>query len=324
MLSRRDFLGWTSSGLGLLLSPSVSAFSSWRNRGVSLERVRRQSLVMGSVASFDVVAPSEREAYAAINRAVEIFRDLDAKLSMYRPDSEGAALEDAAGIKPVPISADMAAVLRRAQRLARTTGGRFDVTIEPLMREWGFRDDPDSPVSRPTDAQLHRLESLVDYRNLLVEDERAYLQQSGMALDLGGIAGGYALDRAIDAMRSMDVAAALVNFSGDLHCFGAPAQDQPWTVHLVDPATLEPQEDALSLQNEALSTSGAYRNRRHNRTGQSWGHLLRPDLATPVEPVGSVTAVHSSALEADAWSTALYLSADLPDSDVRVIRLRAD
>lgn len=279
---------------------------------------------MGSVASFDVVAPSEREAHAAINRAVEIFHDLDAKLSMYRADSEVAALEKAAGVEPVVISADTEEVLRQSQRIGRATHGRFDVTIEPLMREWGFRDDPNVPVTRPADAELRRFQSLVDHQKLLIEEERAYLQHPGMALDLGGIAGGYALDRAIDTMKSMDITAALINFSGDIHCFGAPAKNEPWTVHLVDPATREPQEEALPLQNEALSTSGAYQNRRRNRTGQSWGHLLHPDLGTPTEPIGSVTTLHPSALEADAWSTALYLGADSPDSDLQAIRLRAD
>ncbi|MFB6098779.1 MAG: FAD:protein FMN transferase, partial [Salinibacter sp.] len=306
------------------MASTGQALAAWRDRGASLTRVQRQSLAMGSVVSFDVVAPSEEDGYAAVNEAMEIFRALDATLSMYRPDSEVAALEEAAGDTAVSISSDTATVLRRAQALARTTDGRFDVTIEPLMRRWGFRDSPESPVSPPTDTQLRRLQSLVDYRKLSVKDDRAFLERAGMALDLGGIAGGYALDRAIETMQSMNVAAALINFSGDLHCFGRPASGQPWTVHLVDPATLEPREDAIPLRDEALSTSGSYQNRRHTRSGDSWGHLLQPDLGSPVEPTGSVTAIHPSALEADAWSTALYLGAEARDPDLRSIRLSAD
>lgn len=297
---------------------------SWRDRGVSLERVHRQSLVMGAVVSFDVVAPTEQDGYAAINEAVDVFRDLDRKLSMYRSDSETMALEDAAGEAPVPISSDTSTVLRRAQALARTTNGWFDVTIEPLMRQWGFRNDPEKPISRPTDAQIRHLRSLVDYRKLVVKDDRALLEKAGMALDLGGIAGGYALDQAIDRMRSMDVAAALINFSGDLHCFGQPVSGHPWSVRLVDPATLEPRAEAIPLRDEALSTSGSYQNRRHTRTGDSWGHLLRPDLGNPVEPIGSVTAIHPSGLEADAWSTATYLGAKPHPPELRTRRLSAE
>lgn len=324
MLSRRRFLTRASSGLGLALGSTGWPLTEWWDGGTRLQRVQRESLLMGSVATFHVVAPTEQEGYAAINRAVEIFRDLDRKLSMYRPDSEIAGMEATAGDAPISISTETETVLQHAQTMARRTNGRFDVTIEPLMRRWGFRDDPQLSVERPTEEELRRLDALVDHRKLTVEGGRARLRNEGMALDLGGIAGGYALDRAITRMRSMNVAAALINFSGDIHCFGTPAKGQPWTVHLVDPVTLEPREETVTLRDEALSTSGSYQNRRHTPRGESWGHLLHPRLAMPVEPVGSVTAIHPSALKADAWSTALYLGAEANDPSLRVHRLAAE
>lgn len=273
---------------------------------------------MGSVASFDVIAPREEEAEAAIRRAVQVFRDLDARLSMYRSDSEVAALERAAGADPVSISTDTERVLRSAQEVTDATGGRFDVTIEPLMRRWGFRDVPSAPIERPTDDELRALERRIGASKLEVGDGKARLARSGMAIDVGGIAGGYALDRALAAVRTFDVAAALINFSGDIHCFGQPAEDAPWTVRLVDPQTQQPGSVTLTLHDEALSTSGSYQNRRHSSSGASWGHLLLPSAAEPIAPVGSVTVRHASAQVADAWSTAVYLGADPRDDSLDV------
>lgn len=324
MSSRRTFLKTLATGgLGLLVSPAFSLPSRWQDRGASLVHVQRQSLVMGTVVSFDVVAATKRDGYAAINRAVQLFRDLDARLSMYTETSEVAMLKQQAGQAPVAISTDTAQVLRYAQKMAHTTKGRFDVTIEPLMRRWGFRAAPDDSVAPPSAAELRKLERLVGYQKLHVEDGQARLARPGMAIDVGGIAGGYALDRAIAAMRADDVAAAFINFSGDIHCFGAPADDTAWTVHLLDPYTETPRSDVIPLRDEALSTSGSYQNRRHSAAGTSWGHLIAPDRARPIEPVGSVTAIHPSAMAADAWSTAAYLGATPAntDADLRLITL---
>lgn len=276
---------------------------------------------MGSVASFDVIAPRERDGYEAINRAVAVFRTIDARLSMYSSTSEAAALERQAGGAPVLVSPCTEEILRFAQKTAEETGGRFDVTVEPLMRRWGFRADPGAAVERPTDAELRRLERLVDYHQLHLGDGCAALALHGMAIDVGGIAGGYALDRAVAAMRRLDVAAAFINFSGDIHCFGTPARGTPWTVDLVDPATQAPRAEPMALHDEALSTSGSYQNRRHNPRGRSWGHLIAPHLAIPVEPMGSITAVHPSAMVADAWSTAVYVGASAEVPGLRLIRL---
>lgn len=315
---RRRFVRMMAlGGVGLAL-PGVPA---WHDGGARLVHVRRQSLVMGSVAAFEVVAPSARDGHAAINRAVRVFRRLDALLSMYRTDSEVAALERHAGHAPVPVSPDTEAVLRHALAFARRTGGRFDVTIEPLMRRWGFRRDPDRPVTPPTDAELRALQARLGSAHVHVAPGEAMLLRPGMALDVGGIAGGYALDRALDVLRQAEVAAAFINFSGDVHAFGAPAADTPWQVHLLDPVTRRPRAGALVLAGRALSTSGAYENRRHDAAGASWGHLLLPGRARPVEPGGSVTALHPSALAADAWSTAAFVGATPDDPALELIRL---
>lgn len=116
------------------------------------------------------------------------------------------------------------------------------------------------------------------------------------------------------------MSAAFINFSGDIHCFGNPTNGTDWPVHILDPNTMEPLEEAVELKNQALSTSGAYENRRHDKHHHSWGHLLSPRAVRPVEPAASVTAIHSSALMADAWSTAAYLGAVAPD-EVQIKRI---
>lgn len=318
--SRKAFLKTIALGGLAAFTRPVTSLASWSERGMRLVRVQRETLAMGSLVSFDVVAGSREDGYEAIRRAVSEFRRLEGKLSMYKPDSEASRLGAQAGRNPLPLSEETMEVLHYARQVFRKSGRKFDITVEPVMRQWGFRRDPATDIPKPTDRQLQQLEQLVGSDKMILEEGKAKLESPGMAIDLGGIAGGYALDKAMAAIRKTGVAAAFINFSGDIHTFGRPMHEEKWSVHLVDPQTREPLAETIELEDEALSTSGSYQNRRHDGSGHSWGHLLLPGRARPIEPIGSVTAIHSSAMTADAWSTATYVGAEAP-KEVRIIRL---
>lgn len=316
-LDRKSFLEVAiTGGLGVLFGGATLAGNRWKERGVQLVSVRRSSLNMGSIIQFEVVAEQEKDGYEAIRKGVAVFRELDKKLSMYDPDSEMGKLSRNAGGEPVTVSKDTMTVLDFAKKIWRRTGGRFDITIEPAMRKWGFRRDPGIEISRPSDHELKQLEQVIGSDKLILNDNTVLLEQPGMAVDLGGIAGGYALDRAIEEMKKADIAAAFINFSGDIHCFGNPMGEDGWPVYILNPRTKEPVTEPVILRDEALSTSGAYQNRRKERNGNSWGHLLFPGEGKPFENMASITAIHASAMVADAWSTAGYVGAELPD-DIR-------
>lgn len=319
-LSRKDFLKMAvAGGFGVVFGGPGLIPSAFADRGARLVTVKRRSLVMGSVVSFEVVAESEEAGYEGIRKALDRFRTTDVVFSMYKAKSEMGRLSIQAGKKPVTLSKEARTVLEFARKVSRVTGGLFDVTVEPAMKEWGFRTGPEADVAVPTESELRELERIVGYEKLQLDSGRAMLAEPGMAIDTGGIAGGYALDRAIEALKRSDVAAAFINFSGDIHCFGKPLSGTKWKVHIMDPVSGIPLAEAVLLEDEALSTSGAYQNRR-NSNGSSWGHLLNALSACPIEPVGSVTAIHPSAMVADAWSTARYVGAETP-ADVRTIIL---
>lgn len=320
-VDRKQFLQLVlSGGLGALFGGGSPVPERWTERGITLTTINRQSLVMGSLISFEVIAESESEGYEAIRRAEQIFRSLEKIFSMYDNQSEMAKLAQQAGKEPIAVSQDAIELLQFAKKLHRHSSGRFDITIEPAMQRWGFRQNPGQTVERPTEQEVQRLEQIIGSEKIIIEDGNVLLNESGMAIDTGGIAGGYALDSAIRAMKKSDVAAGFINFSGDIHCFGEPLEDKKWPVHILDPKTQQPLREPIMLSNEALSTSGAYQKRRHDSAKQSWGHLLLPDQAKPIEPVGSVTAIHPSAMTADAWSTAVYVGTEAP-ADVQTVTL---
>ena len=309
------------SGAGWFLTDRLVAGGHWHDGGQPLRMVERNSLVMGSVISFSVIAGTKQDGYHAINEALNVFHRIEKSCSMYRDDSETSQIGRWSGREAVSVSEDTLAILSKALEVYKQSEGYFDITVNPALRRWGFRSDPDAPVIPPTDEERKRLEQVIGTQHLIIEDGKVYLNKKGMSLDVGGIAGGYALDQAIAVMKKCSIAAAFINFSGDLHCFGRPASGTPWTARLYDPVTQSVLSDPVELHDEALSTSGSYQNRRSDGHGHSWGHLFLPAEAEPVAPCASLTAIHPSAMTADAWSTAEYVGAKSP-GDVKVIRLK--
>lgn len=317
-IDRKKFLQMAvTGGFGLLFGGNWP--QSWQEKGVRLKAVERQSFVMGSVISFQVVAESEKAGYEAIRKAEKVFRSLEKTFSMYDGQSEMAALAKAAGKNPLPVTDEALQLLQYAKKISIETNGRFDVTIEPAMKKWGFRNDPDELITPPADKEILKLERLIGSNKIEIENGTVMLTEPGMAIDTGGIAGGFALDKAMQIMKESDIKAGFINFSGDIHCFGKPMDTENWPVYIWNPVTNEPLPEPVELRDEALSTSGAYQNRRHSTKDHSWGHMLLPFAAEPVEPIYSVSVTHPSAIAADVWSTSIYVGAEAPEGIRKIV-----
>ncbi|MEJ2205513.1 MAG: FAD:protein FMN transferase, partial [Gemmatimonadota bacterium] len=166
---------------------------------------------MGSPFRLVVYAPGERVARAGADVAFQEAARLDSLFSDYRSDSEVAYLAARSGEgESLPVSQDVWCVLRTARRWSELTGGAFDVTVGPLTRLWRWSA---RRGELPSSDRLQSALSSVGFRRLSMDSVRqaVRLGRPGMALDLGGIAKGYAADVALDALRSRGLERALVD-----------------------------------------------------------------------------------------------------------------
>jgi thiamine biosynthesis lipoprotein len=146
-----------------------------------------------------------------------------------------------------------------------------------------------------------------------------------MSLDLGGVAVGYALDRAAAMLRAMGIESALIELSGDYYAIGSPAgSSRGWEIGVLDPRSEGAVLETLYIRNQALSTSGNYAN-TVVYDARSYGHIFDPSAGYPSDRLLSATVVAPTAFEADAFSTALFVAGDrsiLPEGS-RSILLRS-
>lgn len=236
----------------------------------------------------------------ALQGAKEIARGLEALLSVTDPQSELARLnEEGAAV----LSPETAAVLARALELCRETEGALDVSVYPIVRAWGFTT---GQYRIPERSELDRLLEKVDYTGIRLEGRDASLP-AGMALDLGGIAKGWAGDRMAEALRAAGVQSALLDLGGNIQTVGRKPDGSLWRIAVKDPAgagTL----GVLSAADCAVVTSGGYERYFTGEDGTVYWHIMDPATGSCARSgLASVTVTGPEGARCDALSTALFV-----------------
>ena len=267
--------------------------------------VERAAIRMGSEVRLTAWVADERRALSAFEEVFSEFERLDALMSVWRPGSDVARINDAAGSRPVVASGDVRAVLRDALRVSAWTAGKFDVTFGAVSGLWKFDHDQDDRIPDPEDVR-DRL-PLVDYRKIEIDDEAntVFLTQRGMRIHLGGIGKGYAIDQSAALLRTRGIRDFMIQSGGDLYV-GGDRGDRPWRVAIRDPrGPVNRTFAALDLSDGTVSTSGDYE-RFFLSAGRRYHHILDPDLGEPARGCRSVTIVTDRATIADGLSTGVF------------------
>ncbi len=266
--------------------------------------MRRSRPLLGTFVTITAYGPNREALNIAVTAAFEEFQQVDTLMSIHRASSELSQVNARAAQAPAPVSPALFEVLAKAREIAMETGGAFDVTIRPLVDLWGFIW---KEYRLPTTAELQSVLPRVNHRlvELNAAQRTVQFRKTGVSMDLGGIAKGYAVDRAIDKLRAAGVVNAMVKAGGDLRVIGAPPGGKAWPVQLEDPRK-RGQRITIPLRDAALSTSGNYEN-YFEAAGRRYSHILNPHTGLPVQGVAACTVVAPTCVESDAWATACFV-----------------
>ena len=291
------------SALVIAIASAVVAAGADDQQTAGLRRFEFREAHMGTEFSILLYGADEDHANRAAALAFERIAALDVTLSDYRAESELSGLGRRAGGPDVPVSADLFEVLRRSRALSERTEGAFDVTIGPVVKLWrrarrrGELPDP---------ALLRMARDRVGWEHLELDPERrtARLERPGMALDVGGIAKGYASDAALEVLRAEGFDRALVAGAGDIAASGPPPGSVGWVVGI---APLDPDRAPgriLLLRDRAVSTSGDAE-RFVEIDGVRYSHIVDPRTGLGLTGRSSVTVTAPDASTSDSLATAV-------------------
>ena len=263
--------------------------------------VHKKKYVMGTV--FEIVAYDKSSARVsdAIDKAFQEIVRLDEVMSNYNSESALSRLNRSAHFHTEVVPIDLYRVIEESLQYSRLSGGKFDISVAPLVNLWkaAMRGE-----HVPSSAEEEKLRRCVGYQNIvLFPPDRIEFRSHCLQIDLGAIGKGYAVDRAVEILRSSGVERALINAGGStIYAIGSPPGAAAWLVHLRDPSKqIDPQvmlsDDSVSTSEQTPSLPGS----------NSAGHIVDPETATPSRTTLAVSVIAKTATASDALSTALLL-----------------
>ncbi|MEN9361414.1 MAG: hypothetical protein RL095_2949 [Verrucomicrobiota bacterium] len=249
--------------------------------------------------------PVEADRLAKI--AFDEFAATDLELSLYKPESELSRLNREAAERDFPCGERLWRNLVAAEQAWKLSGGAFDVTIGPLMRLWGFYGKRNS---EPDEAEINEVLKRTGFHHVRLDHARKTCRflRPGVEIDLGGIAKGLAVDRAVELLQQAGCRRGLVDLAGNLRVFGPPPPHAPaYAIGVKDPRDKSAVLASAQLLEQSTSTSGSYE-RFVIYQGRKWPHIIDPRTGRPRLGADSVSIVCPSAMWADILSTTLFVA----------------
>jgi thiamine biosynthesis lipoprotein len=288
----------------LLFSAPLSARMA-DSSGVDFE-VNVSKILMGTVVETTARYADITHCKQALLDAYHEMERVENLLSYQKSGSEISKINTSAGIKPVHVSEETFTILQRSVKYAEKLRGLFDITIGPVSSLWGF-SSPEGGHLPPKKEIIRRL-TQVDYRNLQLntQDTTVFLKKKGMLIDLGGIAKGYAIDRASAVLKQNGITDFIVNAGGDIYVSGQKDLKTLWRIGVKDPRNEGELIARFDLKDYAVATSGDYE-RFIIVGGKRYHHIFDPRTGYPGQLAQSATTFAPTAEEADVLATFLFI-----------------
>jgi FAD:protein FMN transferase len=280
---------------GLAVVLFLVGFSVARRAEARVETVRHTQVLMGTVVDIQVRDRERGKAEKAIAAAFTEMRRVDVLFSTSKEGEVWALNQDPDGT--VEIGAELYAVMLDSDHIWRMSAGAFDAGLNNLITLWGFgTEGQEVPLPEAVDAARQAS----GWAAMQLSDG-SISRPAGVGLNFGGIAKGYAVDRAMDILQAHGVTSAMVNAGGEIRAVGSG-----WLVGIQHPRRSGEIIARIRPGELAVATSGDYE-QFFESEGQRYHHLLDPRTGYPAQGVQSVTVIAPSCTEADGLSTAVFV-----------------
>jgi thiamine biosynthesis lipoprotein len=269
-------------------------------------KIVKTGKVMGTNVQVTFWTGDDAAATRAFGDVMTELQRIDAMMTTWTPDSEVSKINANAGGKAVAVSDETLAVITRALEVSKKSKGVFDITVGAFKGLWKFDQDMDGtlPAAEDVAARL----KLVSWKDVVVDARKktVRLRKKDMAITLGGIAKGYAVDKAAAVLRKAGFDSFILQVGGDLYVAGKKST-KPWVVGIRDPrGPADAMFAVADVEDASFSTSGDYE-RGFVKDGKRYHHILDPRTGFPADKSRSVTVMAKDAFTADAWSKVLFI-----------------
>ncbi len=280
---------------------------------------KKSKALMGTEMEITVASADEKAAHKAIDAAFAEIRRIEEMMSTYISESQLSKINSAAGKKAVKVDQELLRLIKRSIEYAEMTEGGFNIAVGPLIKLWRVSEGGNIPKK----VEIRKALEIIDYRDIVIDEKKktVFLKKKGMAIDLGGIAKGYASDRAEIVLKKNGIVSGVVAVAGDINAFGMKVDGAKWRIGIQHPRKKDAFLGIIELEDEAVSTSGDYE-RFFIKDGKRYHHIMDPKTGEPAGKCQSVTIVAKEATATDALSTGIFVMG--PEKGMELIERLSD
>jgi thiamine biosynthesis lipoprotein len=283
----------------------------------SLTKYEETREMMDTFVRVTVYTADKESADKGITAAFDRMQEVVDAASIYDENAEAYRL-NRDGYIDNP-SADLSELIRLSIEYNNMSNGYFDITVQPLLDLWSAGLWQETPEVQQ--EKVNEVLNLVGSDKIVVTDNRISLSVPGMEITFGAIAKGYAVDKALETLKSLGIDHALIVAGGDIGAIGTKPNNEPWNFSLVNPDNTDQSLATFQFpQNASISTSGNYE--RYFSPDKKVAHLMNPKTGFTAGDSISVTIIAPSNTQADALATSVFVMG--PEAGMSLVKSLKD
>ena len=279
----------------------ISFFYSCSNSKLNSQPVYKNSFLVAG--TYLEVLSSHKDAAGIV---YDEFRRLEKILNSYDPDSEISQLNNIYNI-PYKVSSDLIDIIEISIDIDNQTDGIFDISCGVLYEFWKSFIKDESVITFPNKAKIDEMLSLCgnEYVEVRPDDETITIAKKGLKIDLGGIAKGFMVDKAVFKLKQRGINHVLINAGGDIYCLNEDGKN-PWSIGIKNPNFKEETVSQYNLVDKAVATSGGYE-QFFTYKDKRYSHLIDSSTGYPVQNnILSISVISNKCALSDALATAFF------------------
>lgn len=292
--------------------------------GEKEKKTTREVFAMDTIMQLTVYGEKGK---TAVDEAVQLINQLERLFSVTNEQSEISKINASAGT-PVTVSTETYELIQQSKQYSEETKGCFDISTYPLVKAWGFTKDEQKV---PTKEMREKAMKKIDYRKIHCLPNNQIQIDTGMEIDLGAVAKGYASQKIMELWKRKGVTSAVLSLGGNVQTIGKKEDGSQFQIGITDPDDGTSLFGAIQVEDKAVVTSGIYQ-RNFTEQGVLYHHIMDPATGMPAENnLASVTVISDEGTKADALSTAFFVMGEekikkyqKSHADIQVLIIRKD
>ncbi|OQY10823.1 MAG: hypothetical protein B6I28_00085 [Fusobacteriia bacterium 4572_132] len=267
----------------------------------NIKKIEKEKFFFGTLVKIIIYDKDSKKADLAMEKAFLEMERIDTKINGHTQKSEIDKINDNAG-EFVAISDETLNLIKKAKEISKLTEGKYDITLEPIFELWNFKEGRDT---LPNSKNMQEKLKLVNYEDIIINENKVKLNRKGQKLDLSSFLKGYAISRAKKELKNNGIKTGFISSISSIEVFGKKPNNELWKIGIQNPEKPTQLFKILNLTDKGIGVSGDYQT-YIEIDGKKYHHILNAKTGYPIRKNKMVLIIAKNSYIADLYSTAFF------------------